>query len=469
MKNELLLLTELQSISSTNEKVDFISAHKDNKLFIKLLKFIVDDKVVTNISRAKFNKNVGCDCGILDIDEFLYSLEYICTGKDTDLMMIHGFIGEQEVELQSILSAIACKDLAIGVGVSLYNKGCNEEDKLLEQFYMGCLQYKQKLVDELFKEEGTLLAQVKEDGYYISPSIQNDKVVFNVRSGEPIDLKGKLVEELIKVQESFNEPIMLQGELLINSIPDRSVANGVINGLKSSTLKVINGDTKEPQKFQKKYGRTMEEIENDLLFKIWDIVPPEVVHTGSCDEEYIDRYNKIKDINTDMIKVVDTKEVSSDLEAYELFMEMLEQGREGIVLKSKNAPYRNGKHKRQLKYKIEFSVDLEIIGFNQGRENSKYKDTLGALICKSSCGTLTTKVSGISDKMRMEFWDNQDKYLGTIIETKCNGLSKNKNNGVGLYYPNFVTIRSDKNEANTWQEIVDIQESIKELKRKMVK
>ena len=258
MKNELLLLTELQSISSTNEKVEFISTHKDNKLFIKLLKFIVDDKVVTNISRAKFNKNVGCDCGILDIDEFLYSLEYICTGKDTDLMMIHGFIEEQEEELQPILSAIACKDLAIGVGTKFYNKAVNKEDSILDFPYMGAVAYEPKKVANLFKTSDHVESQMKMDGLYLSPVVTDSKITFYLRSGlQAIINGGRLVEDLKKYREREAWDYMLSGELLIEGIEDRATANGIIRGLISSNTKINNGDDKESAKFQKKYGMTI--------------------------------------------------------------------------------------------------------------------------------------------------------------------------------------------------------------------
>ena len=462
---ELNLLKQLQSISSTNEKAAFVSEHKDNPLFIALLKFIVNDRVITNISRKKFNKEVELLPSKTTLNQFLYFLEHDCSGTNSDIAYIKTFISDYTPEEQSVWAEIVCKDIALGLGVKIYNKAVDKEDELLDSFYMGCSPYNQKDVTALFKQEPKLLIQTKEDGQYISPSIENGRVVFNVRKGAPIKIKGRLVEELVKVGEQFNYPIMLQGELLIKSIPDRSVANGVLRGLISSTEKVLNGDTKEESNFFKIYGRTMEQIENDLEFAVWDLVSPTVIFTGKQDEKYKDRFEKVKTIKSDMIRPVDTTEVTSDLQAFELFMDLLSQGKEGVVLKSQEAFYQEGKRKFQLKYKIEFTTELKIVGYNQGRQNTKYENTLGALICESECGKLHTKVSGLSDEMRGEFWTNKDKYLGKIVEVKCNGLSKNKEGNVGLYYPNFVSLRVDKNEANTWEEIVEIQESIKELKR----
>jgi hypothetical protein len=466
---ELNLLKQLQSISSTNEKVAFVSEHKDNQLFITLLKFIINDRVITNISRKKFNKDVKPKPFLSSVESFLYILENKCSGSDNDISVIKGYLSDYTPEEQSIWAEIVCKDLSLGMGVKIYNKAVDKKDELLDSFYMGCSPYNQKDVTALFKQEPKLLIQTKEDGQYIAPTIENGRVIFNVRKGAPIKIKGRLVEELLKVGEQFNYPIMLQGELLIKSIPDRSVANGVLRGLISSTEKVLNGDAKEESIFFTKYGHTMKQIENDLEFAVWDLVSPTVIFTGKQNEKYKDRFEKVKTIKSYMIRPVDTTEVTSDSQAFEIFMDLLSQGKEGVILKSQEAFYQEGKRKFQLKYKIEFTTELKIVGYNQGRQNTKYEKTLGALICESECGKLRTKVSGLSEEMRDEFWTNQDKYLGKIVEVKCNGLSKNKEAKVGLYYPNFVSLRTDKNEANAWEEIVEIQESIKELKRMGVK
>ena len=110
---ELNLLKQLQNISSTNEKVAFVSEHKDNELFIALLKFIINDRVITNISRKKFNKEVELLPSKMTINEFLNFLSNECSGKDSDVAKIKGFISQYTTEEQTIWAEIVCKDIAL--------------------------------------------------------------------------------------------------------------------------------------------------------------------------------------------------------------------------------------------------------------------------------------------------------------------------------------------------------------------
>ena len=48
----------------------------------------------------------------------------------------------------------------------------------------------------------------------------------------------------------------------------------------------------------------------------------------------------------------------------------------------------------------------------------KFADTLGSIVCQSEDGELQTNVSGFSDKVRNEIWENREKYIDTIVTVK---------------------------------------------------
>ena len=54
--------------------------------------------------------------------------------------------------------------------------------------------------------------------------------------------------------------------------------------------------------------------------------------------------------------------------------------------------------------------------------------------------------------------------MGKILEVKCNGLSSNQEGGHSVLYPNFVEFRDDKDEANTYEECVEIEKMNLSLK-----
>ena len=53
MKEVIKLFKQIQETSSTNDKKAIIAANKDNELFKKCLKFLLDGNVVTGISSKK--------------------------------------------------------------------------------------------------------------------------------------------------------------------------------------------------------------------------------------------------------------------------------------------------------------------------------------------------------------------------------------------------------------------------------
>ncbi len=466
---ELNLLKQLQNISSTNEKVAFVSEHKDNPLFIALLKFIINDRVITNISRKKFNKEVELLPSKTTINQFLHFLEHECTGKDSDIAFIKTFIAEYTPEEQSIWAEIVCKDIALGMSTKLYNKAVDKKDMINEMVYMGAIPYDQKKVAKLFQTDGKLLSQLKCDGMFLASVVTENKVYFLQRSGIPMLIDGILPEELSLMRKFEGWDFMLNGEILISDVPNRAEANGILRGLLSSKQKIYNGDEKEYAKFTKKYGRTIEDVESKLEYWVWDIVPVDILEGVECNTLYETRFNKVKYLVNSShrlvdgkikyissIKLVPTREVSNETEAMEHFQELLGLGFEGTILKSKIRGFKSTKPNFQIKFKAESEIELEIIDFEAGAPNTKYSQTLGSLICKSSCGTLVTGVSGFSDSKRDEIYFNKAKYLGKIITVKINGLSSNVNGGVGVLYPVFIEERFEKSEANSWNEIIEI-------------
>jgi ATP-dependent DNA ligase len=164
--------------------------------------------------------------------------------------------------------------------------------------------------------------------------------------------------------------------------------------------------------------------------------------------------------------LVESVEVATYKDAVNLFQKSLERGEEGTVIKSLNEVWKDGKSWYQLKMKIEMELDLKVVGFSEGSKGTKYEGTLGAFLVETEDGLLKTACgSGLKEKdgVRDEVWQNQDKYLGSIITVKCNGLSKNSAGGNSLYFPVFIELRPDKNNANTFKECQDIEDMKKAL------
>ena len=84
---------------------------------------------------------------------------------------------------------------------------------------------------------------------------------------------------------------------------------------------------------------------------------------------------------------------------------------------------------------------MPIIGFEEGR--NRHTGKLGAFLV-SYKENIVKVGTGISDELREEVWNNQDKYLGVTIAVKYFEETTNDKGGISLRFPVFVDFRFDK-------------------------
>jgi DNA ligase-1 len=125
--------------------------------------------------------------------------------------------------------------------------------------------------------------------------------------------------------------------------------------------------------------------------------------------------------------------------------ETVEAGYEGVMVKDPEAIYRTKRSDAWLKIKPNFTVDLEVIGFEAGTKGTKFEKTLGNLVCRGTDnGKLieTSVGSGFSDELRDEIWNNRESVLGRIVEVKTDVITKaQKGDSWSLRFPVFMQFR----------------------------
>ena len=97
-------------------------------------------------------------------------------------------------------------------------------------------------------------------------------------------------------------------------------------------------------------------------------------------------------------------------------------------------------------------VSLEVVDFERGDANGKYKDTLGALVCKGEDdGKLieTNVGSGLSDEDRKTIWADPEAYRGMIVEVRADAMTLERGATVySLRFPRFKgwrgTVKGEK-------------------------
>lgn len=199
---------------------------------------------------------------------------------------------------------------------------------------------------------------------------------------------------------------------------------------------------------------------SDASLALFDVLPMEDFIAGECKlsqtarhEALVDLIPLLSGISQGSIYVVPKMSVDLDTvdgqAALRRFnMDTIEAGYEGVMVKDPNATYQTQRTDAWMKIKPWITVDLEVVGFEPGKSESRFAHTLGALICRGTDQGREIEVSvggGYTEELRDEIWANQDQVLGRIVEIKGDGLTKNNHAGSAwsLRFPVFLGFRGD--------------------------
>jgi DNA ligase-1 len=170
----------------------------------------------------------------------------------------------------------------------------------------------------------------------------------------------------------------------------------------------------------------------------------EFIHGGN--REFADRlkdlYSLFMDKTFESLVYVNHTSVACGQMARNMAEFMWKNGGEGIILKNPRATYEGGKRNaNNIKIKESMTLDLEIIGFTEGK--GKYLGMIGALLFKYKGGTVRAG-SGLTDAQRIEWKEHPELIIGKIGEVKA---MKDSTKG-DLREATFLGLRLDKTEGD---------------------
>ena len=262
-------------------------------------------------------------------------------------------------------------------------------------------------------------------------------------STKPLKDAGMWVREQLGDCVVMGEIIVLDSE----GVPlGRESSNGLVNGIIQTGEELPEGNT--------------------ISMKVWNCVPLDDFMKGETEHSYETLFSDLECVmeeNTGNypLSMVQSDRVTTIQQALEIFVKILKEKGEGVVMKNPRGlwSHNDGGSKDEIKVKIEMEVDLEITAINEAEAKSKHVDTFASLECKSSDGRIITGISGMTDAKRMEIHLNREKYIGSVIAAKCNGIQYNPEEPHSIYFGQFLESRLDKTTANSFEEIVEIQEA----------
>ena len=340
-----------------------------------------------------------------------------------------------------VFKCVIDRSLKCGVSAKTINKVW--PDLIYIHPYNSASSFSEK---NLKKIQFPCISQTKEDGEYEDIIIHPESEKFEVRSRSGAINNHHISSNINYAISQLDLPYscVLMGEILVyetaarQKLMPRQKGNGY-----------LNSNEVDPER---------------LLHVLWDVVPYKDFREGICKTPDVDRFERLKAIvadlrlHTDQVILIDSRIVNSVDEVIEHFMENIKAGLEGTVVKNQYMLWKDGMNPDQVKIKSEFTCELIITGFNQGKTLGEWDEILGSLICESLDGKLVVNVgNGITDELRKSIWENQELYLGKIGEIKSNDIiaSENKPDTMSLFLPRLVKFRNDKTQADSYDRIVE--------------
>lgn len=449
MNDILQKLDRLRQLSG-NDQIAYLDSVK-NPLLKEILEYTYDTHRKYKIDEGKYDRiQIGGlfgttptkqDLTIQDWYEFKTILDNLSEIKSAnDLVVttiktfIQKFINEEHVKF---LKQVLFKDLRLGLNIKKIQKVWPDFCVLYP--YMGCRPFNMKNLEAI---EYPAYAQTKMDGTFCNVIIDtiNKTVEYSSRQSKPQPMKGCFLDKFCDnwIGDShFTDKFVLTGEVLVwdnkNNRPlPRKLSNGIV----------------------RREDKTQDELDR-IHFTCWDFVPYENFIAKKWNVPYKDRYLWLKTrLNNfmDKLHIVNTWEVNNIQEAMERFNEEYAKGEEGVVIKSFNQIWQDGKPIGQVKIKAEKDCDLQMIEFLEGK--GLYEGRCGSIRCITCDNKLEVMVKPRTPDDASEIWDNQEKYLNKILTVKYNEkIESDTKDKPSLYLPVFVEIRNDKIVADKFEDI----------------
>lgn len=421
-------VTEINESNGRLYKQSVLQRYKDDEIVKRYLKIAFDPFMVFGISTKKLSKIVP-GSGVTEVESVFDLFDYLekhNTGTDRDISIcqeVLSYVNTWDRDAGTILEALICKDLSIGCDSKSINK---EMPNLIPTFNV---QLANKYFDKPQYVEGkTFALTTKIDGGRIIALKENGQVSFYTRAGQKYEGLVDLESEMLRL------------------MPDNTCLDGEITLLVRGNL-----SSKDAYKETMKIVRTKDKEKHGIKMLVFDCMTADEFKNQNCTNDYTVRradaellFNQGDFQYFELLPILyrgsDTSEITRILE------EEVSNGEEGIMINICDAPYEFKRTNGLLKVKKMQTMDLEIIGFEEGE--GRLAGKLGAVLVRYKNGNVVKVGSGFSDDLRVTIWASQSDYLGNICEVQYFEETTNADGGESLRFPIFKDFRPDKTEAD---------------------
>lgn len=420
-------VNEMNASNSRLHKQNVLRQYALDPIVRRYLQIAFDPFKVYGISTKKLNKAIACtdqlrvySHTVFDLFDYLEEHNTGATDQILYCQDLLNWVASQSQECASVLEALICKSLSIGCDSKTINK---EIYDLIPTFNV---QLANKYFDKPQIVEGkTFAITTKIDGGRIIALKENGQVSFYTRAGQKYEGLVDLEDEMSRL------------------MPDNTCLDGEITLLVRGNL-----SSKEAYKQTMKIVRqTTNPEKHGIKMLVFDCMTATEFKNQSCPNDYTIRradaellfhqgdfqYFELLPI---LYRGTDTSKITEILE------DEVANGEEGIMINICDAPYEFKRTNSLLKVKKMNTLDLEIIGFEEGE--GRLAGTLGAILVRYKNGNVVKVGSGFSDELRKQIWQHPIRYHGAIVEIQYFEETTNADGGISLRFPVFKDFRYDK-------------------------
>jgi DNA ligase 1 len=342
--------------------------------------------------------------------------------RDAILDMSQQFDSE---EWNGLCRRVIIKDLRCGISEKTINKVVGKTEWKIPVF---TCQLATDSTDHQSKMTGSKRIECKLDGVRVLALCTKTSVSLFSRNGKPFDNFHDIEDQLMKIKGRISletkGPFVLDGEIVGESF----------QALMKQAQRKDNAQTR------------------DMTYYIFDVIPLADFERGFWNAQ---QHKRTLLLNTNQAEIETQPNlrvmsgVNVDLDSAEghdimrrFAEDAVDQGFEGIMIKDLAAPYECKRTTFWMKWKPVITVDLNIVGFEQG--TGRNADRLGAIICEGVDNDRNIRVnvgSGLSDANRDEYWLARNDLLGRVVEVAADAVTQNQDGTYSLRFPRFVRFR----------------------------
>ena len=331
-------------------------------------------------------------------------------------------------EWNNLARRVLIKDLRCGITERTLNKVLGKTEWAIPVFECQLATDSNKHVAKM---TGVKRLEQKLDGVRVLAMCTKNTTVLYSRNGKSFQNFPHIVDAIDDIKNKFAK--------LFQKYPKGFVFDGEVIGASFQAL-------------MKQAQRKTDVNSSDLVYSIFDFIPLEDFERGYWNLQQRKRMvilDGCRDAvdSTNCIRIMDGIEVDLSIsEGHDILRryanDAVTAGFEGIMIKDLEAPYECKRSTFWMKWKPVITVDLNIIGFEEG--TGRNEGRLGAIICEGVDDGRTISVnvgSGLSDSDRDGYWLARDELLGRVVEVAADAVTQNQDGTYSLRFPRFMRFR----------------------------